>query len=521
MEEEIEDPYLDFKRDLKKRKEELTRPEATYKSIYLALLEKNWFKEFVVWMNTKNAPSPGPISNHLLYTDGKLDSEKKYGHDFAVVTPKVYDEIFPIFKGGPKIVRPYVLEPGTDKPTFILDPIVLTITYQDKVYRKQTDPHWKIGPIRGTLCQLLKISRRKSRFRSFNDNEIIEDSLDVQTVSEHFSNSFILEVDAKEQPVSRFQFSEPTEAHGLINTAINDYINSCIQCLIRVPPLIDFVLAEGFEEQLALENKKGSGGEIARAFRYLSQELLTAGNTQRDPIPLYKAVTSKYNDIIDFDRRDAVEMLFALLDGLFEDTNKSKTNQNTSPIADMFFGIQRSHVECSICGYNDEVREHFLFMTVPIPTTGDKKQRILLQDCIAHFSMPQQPDDHTKYNCKKCKKAVPVFKTSAIDMVADVLIIQLQRFNGIASFSTSNEQPVEYPDEIDVASFSSSSQGLYKLIAVIFHQGYLEDGHYTCAALDQKDDQWLYFDDKNVLAVDPSGSHNDDAYVLFYQKSLD
>ena len=43
--------------------------------------------------------------------------------------------------------------------------------------------------------------------------------------------------------------------------------------------------------------------------------------------------------------------------------------------------------------------------------------------------------------------------------------------------------------------------------------------HYTCACLDQEEDQWLLFDDEKVLAIEPPAVHRNDAIMLMYQKS--
>lgn len=528
------DPGTALKHELRARKEELQRPDATQKSQYVSFVERNWYKSLVSWMNTKHGENPGPIPNNLLCKDGKLDPTKHYGKDFAVVSVALFDRLVDYFKGGPKIVRPYAIIPGSDKAQFIMEPITLTIMVDNKILKKVVDPKWKIGPIRAQLCNSLKLGIGKSRFLT-KDKATVDDNLEIDQVISSENMILTLDVDpeARGSEYTRFKTFEKAPLRILQTPDKNTSFLVCVECLLSIPPLIDFVLAEGFEHQINRDNKRGSGGAIARGFLKLARERaadeleaerqkkngsheFTGFDEQVDASELKSALVEKYPDLLDFGRFDAEGTLAALLDGLFEDTNRGQSVTDGSPIADIFIGTLRGNLECPNCHSFEEIKERFLFLSLSIPSIGSEVQ---LQDCIAHFSISEEIPEQQRVKCKSCKKLVRAYRTVAVDFCPEVLIIPFKRFGGMGALTSFVQSSITYPDELDVASFSSSSTGIYKLVAVIFHQGMIDNKKYSCACLDPKTGQWIYISKDKSLIVDSSGAHSGDALVLFYQKS--
>ena len=489
LKQEEPDPAVVLKHELRARKEELQRPEPRQKSQYVALVERNWYKAMVQWMNIKHFDSPGPIPNQILCRDGKLDPSKRYGRDFAVVSVPIFDRLVSFFKGGPKIVRPYAIVPGTEKPQFIMEPITLSIIVDNKTLRKVVDPKWKIGPIRAQLCSSLKISRGKSRLKLKDKDEVVDDNLCVDEAITPESSVLVFEIDPEGRGLeyTRFKtfedspvqiFSTPDKASAFL---------VCVECLMSITPLIDFVLAEGFEHQINTENKRGSGGAIAHNFLQLAQARNTEpenpANVTIDANQLKISLIEKYPELLEFGRFDPQATLAALLDGLIEDTNRGQDIEDGSPIADIFLGTLRGNLECPSCHNFEDIKERFLFLHLNIPDQL-KGGEATLQDCIAHFSIGETIPESNRVKCKTCKKLVRAFRIVAVDICPEVLIIPFKRLGGIGSLTSFITTPVSYPDELDVASFASSSSGIYKLVAVIFHQGLIDDGKYSCACLD-------------------------------------
>ena len=518
-----------LKRELRERKSELQRPEATSKAQYVALVEKGWFKLLVVWMNSKHGEFPGPITNHILCKNGKLDPTKRFKRDFAAISVSIYDRLADFFQGGPKIVRPYVLAPGTDAPVFIMEPITLSINVDGRVMKKVVDPHWKVGSVRNQLCATLKLSKNKSRFIVGRSEEVAGDTWEIGESVDQDEPSLTLQIDpeARGQEYTRFKTFENAPLKVITTTEKTSAFLPCVECLLNVRPLTDFVLAQGFENQINIENKRGSRGVIAKAFLALARErVANSSETQNISANALKdAIIDKYPDLLDYGRFDADETLAALLDGLIEDTNRAPANPGSSqiisegsPIADIFLGTLRGSLECPLCNQFEEIKERFLFLSLPVPEFENNKEANLL-DCIAHFSITEKIPDGSRVKCPYCKKLAQSFKTLAVDICPEILIISFKRPERFLSLSSSSNNPVSYPDEIDVASFASSSSGIYKLVCVLFQQGTYDDDKYSCAVLNQEINKWTYISKNKALFVDITGAHNGDAKILFYQKS--
>lgn len=57
----------------------------------------------------------------------------------------------------------------------------------------------------------------------------------------------------------------------------------------------------------------------------------------------------------------------------------------------------------------------------------------------------------------------------------------------------------------------------YSLAAVITHNGSIDAGHYVTYALNEASDEWILFDDSEVIPVTEEEVAQTQAYVLFYK----
>ena len=493
-----------FRRELMRRKQELRRPEATTKAQVLAIVEKEWFDSLKRWVEGKDKNAPGQIPNHLLCKSGKLDVKKRYGTDFVVVSEAIYDKLVGFFRGGPKITRPYVLSPGTESACFILEPLTVSIQYRERTLKKVVDGSWKVGVIKAQLCHSLRLSRSKSRVLKESGEEIPENA-EIKSVG---SLTWVLEVDEKDGRLERrFQVYEEVTRHGIIASSVDvSALSVCVQCLAKMPPFVDLIMSSGFEELL------GSKGLCLKAFRSLLNGLMEDGSGPISVNGLLRALETKLTWDMAISRNDPCDVLTFMLEAFTDDTAKARAG---SPILDIFAATLHGNYECGVCQGFQDMTSRTLSINLPIPKMASGKPSLM--DCIAAFSIPEFADD-SKMKCKACKQQMNPMRTMAIDSVSDILVFQIKKWIGSGAFQQFVDADVEYPVEMDVASFCSRSSGIYRLIASVFMTGTSEKPHYSCACLDQESDQWLYFDDEKVLSVDPSGAHNRDAYLLFYQK---
>jgi ubiquitin C-terminal hydrolase len=240
----------------------------------------------------------------------------------------------------------------------------------------------------------------------------------------------------------------------------------------------------------------------------------------------------------DFGQHDAHELLASVLDGLHEDLNQSaeshgnlpKRNnssdadawdvhlaRNASPILDMFHGCFGSSIECPECGYRRIVRDPFAILSLPIPTSNGKA--VDLNQCLEAFCEKETLDRGNLWHCEKCHRDVQASKRTRIQSCPPILIVHLKRFEGSGWHAKKKATPISYPDFIDVDLVTGSHNGpKYELIGAVFHNGTITAGHYTAAALDQKQKQWYSYNDSRATMIDKTQAHSSSAYILFYQK---
>jgi hypothetical protein len=468
-------PEAEFKAELFRRKAEVQRPEATSKCQYLALIEKNWFKAFALWMNSKKAAFPGPIPNHLLCADGKIDPAKRYRRDFAVVSDSMYDFLFSYFRGGPKIVRPYVLIPGSDQPDFILVPISISVRFGARVLRKTVDGKWTLGMIRSQLCRALDVARRRSRFTNATSGEVLRDQLEV---GECGTMDLALEVDYLRVSKSGFSCCERLDAPYLslvpVQFAVGVYFVS------RVPGL-----AEGF---LAADSR------VAASVRRLIERLLS--KTDKGAVDCREFLTAIESGVLDGRGDDPADFLRILLREIGTVSAKVLTNR-----------------ECPFCQAFSDSQQDTVTLDVPLPPLAG--EHVLLSDCIAGFSMPEKMKESERVECPQCRRSVSALETRMVHSVGEALVIQVKRWVGAEPFPRFVDEPVEYPHEIDVASFASKSQGTYRLRAVIFWNLKTRP---SVACWDEDMDRWILFQEGTVFTIDSASLSQEDVYVLGYQR---
>jgi hypothetical protein len=156
-------------------------------------------------------------------------------------------------------------------------------------------------------------------------------------------------------------FSGSRPPVGLTNLGNTCYMNSVVQCLLRVQPLTTYLFSDECHRSRNPTNPKGSGCIVLDAYCDLAKEVLTARG-KIAPVALKKAI-GRCNDFFSgHDQRDANECLLILLDLLHEDLNQAPGALqpdfdftpyngmelhhvlNESIISHLFHGITKSHL---------------------------------------------------------------------------------------------------------------------------------------------------------------------------------
>lgn len=333
------------------------------------------------------------------------------------------------------------------------------------------------------------------------------------------------------------------ELAGFVNLTNTCYMNSVVQCFIRIPQISSFYFGNKYSQFINLNNSLSSHGQISNEFHNILIDIASQQYSKQSPYTLAKfrsAFVNQYNQFNSHDQQDAQEFLICLIDGLHEDINQAFKNNkdrkriletfspnespwevckkiNKSQIYNLFLGMTETKLTCQICSHIEKVQEPFVVLSLPLPPSGTNYAQ--LEDCLKRYCQKEILTKGEKIECTKCKKKTNANRVLKIERCGEILIIALKRFenSGNSTFKK-NDINIIYPVILDMNQFSSVNIGKFKLIGCVYHYGSLEGGHYTAASLDQLRGKWYSFDDSSVGSILERNVHSRNAYILFYQK---
>mmetsp|Transcript_103394 Transcript_103394/g.178541 ORF Transcript_103394/g.178541 Transcript_103394/m.178541 type:complete len:345 (-) Transcript_103394:73-1107(-) len=150
-----------------------------------------------------------------------------------------------------------------------------------------------------------------------------------------------------------------------------------------------------------------------------------------------------------------------------------------------------------------------------------------LSACFEQFTEKEELGEDQKWICPTCKEPRHAIRSSAIESLPPVLVLQLMRFYYKKGKSGKITGLIDFPvNGLDLTPWSTASQApqIYDLFAVVNHSGQTSGGHYTACArlsghLQDRDAQtWYKFNDWQVEPMTEESVVSRDAYMLFYRK---
>ncbi|OHT16694.1 hypothetical protein TRFO_41622 [Tritrichomonas foetus] len=250
-----------------------------------------------------------------------------------------------------------------------------------------------------------------------------------------------------------------------------------------------------------------------------------------DPETVNKELTQNQNDFIDKleihengtynpDKRLTIDQLMQL------ESHTAFPNISSQVVSIIINpNAMSKNPDCNFSFYNFlKDCDDFKFRASPALT-----KQMTLDKCFKYFSINETLDENNKWYCPHCKEFVRADKKLDIWSVPEVLVIQLKRFiRNEEHFLRKLNTKVEYPSKLAMSKYLVGPQKNekieYRLYAVSEHMGGLCGGHYTAHTrvsdrnLNVDKSKWYSFNDSYVGESSENRAHNDDAYVLFYER---
>ena len=182
---------------------------------------------------------------------------------------------------------------------------------------------------------------------------------------------------------------------GLVNIGNTCFMNSALQCLSNCYELTKYFLSNLYKNEININNRLGTKGEIANTYRQLLKDLWEGKEDSINPT-YFKNIFSQFvEQFSGYYQQDSNEFLIFLLDKLHEDINsisqkeysESDINENfqsdkeaaykswerylkreNSIIVDLFHGQFKSTIHCKYCKRISKSFDSFNNISVPIPS---------------------------------------------------------------------------------------------------------------------------------------------------------
>ncbi|XP_013412555.1 ubiquitin carboxyl-terminal hydrolase 15 isoform X3 [Lingula anatina] len=191
---------------------------------------------------------------------------------------------------------------------------------------------------------------------------------------------------------------------GLSNLGNTCFMNSALQCMHNVPPLVEYFLADRWKDELNLDNPLGMKGEIAKTFASLIHDVWSGKYSYVIPRDFKIAVGRFAPQFSGYQQQDSQELMAFLLDGLHEDLNRVKKKpyvevkdangrpdhevakeawdsyklRNDSVIVDTFHGLLKSRLICPECDKHSVTFDPFCYLSLPLPYKKERQIEVFL-----------------------------------------------------------------------------------------------------------------------------------------------
>ncbi|XP_053682630.1 ubiquitin carboxyl-terminal hydrolase Usp2-like [Sabethes cyaneus] len=329
---------------------------------------------------------------------------------------------------------------------------------------------------------------------------------------------------------------------GLWNIGNTCFMNSVIQCLSHTRELTNFLRMQPTSERGTTKDHK-----ILAEYTKLIKDMWNGVNRSVNPSELKYAFSSKHRMYSGSAQQDAQEFLRFFIDSLHSALNVSVKREpisreiedddlnnrikatmmwewyskvENSVIKDLFVGLLRSTLKCTVCNSASVTFDPFWDLSLPLPSTNS---RCKLENCLDMFVKEEVMDGIDQPTCSKCKTRRKCTKSLTIERFPKYLVIHLKRFSETRWSKLTNV--IEFPTgerELNLQPYASEDNTApvyYSLYGISNHMGSTAGGHYIAVCKHPVSKEWHEFNDNFVSETSERSLVTSSAYVLFYERA--
>ena len=352
---------------------------------------------------------------------------------------------------------------------------------------------------------------------------------------------------------------------GLYNIVSTCYMNSTLQCLFHVSPLISYFLSvypKDFKSLKKINESVNTQGNLSYAFYDVIKSIFNASKSKQnlssfssptDIITSFDNAISpeKFQKILgkcnpqfkDLEANDSKDLILYLLQTMHQELNYYTKNKplnkypnqynradtymafinsfditNYSIISYLFYGTSENTTKCDNCKniiYNFQKFEILSFGVAKY----DGKEFNIMNGFDDHIKKEKLTGDN-QYYCNYCKKLCDADIQSKIIFPPKYLLINID-YGKNKKFMPSS---VKYSEEIDITkyiNFDFKKQIKYRILGVCSHLGVSGiSGHYISFCKNKKTGKWYNFNDSIVSICNSISEiiNYGNPYLLLYEQ---
>ncbi|KAL1918035.1 uncharacterized protein VTP21DRAFT_3301 [Calcarisporiella thermophila] len=325
---------------------------------------------------------------------------------------------------------------------------------------------------------------------------------------------------------------------GLRNMGSTCFMNVILQSFIHNPLLRSHFLSDQHNYRLCQSKSNCMCCEMDKLFsQFYSGEKHPYG-----PCSFLHTMWLSSTELAGYAQQDAHEFFISALNQIHSSSPGSSNIDCQCIVHKTFSGLLQSDVTCLRCGNVTTVCDPMLDISLDFRTGVRRKKNggtatptdpnpgpNSLLDCLDRYTQSEKLGPNV-YSCSKCNNTFQeAVKQLSIKRLPMVLSIQLKRYEHSAS-AFKIETMIRFPEVLDMTPYTTSAKRasmngdannkgselrhIYRLFAVINHEGKMDTGHYTMFAKHRG--EWFFIDDHKILLSSASYALNSKAYMCFY-----